>query len=243
MIRIGCSGWNYRHWRGRFYPEKLAMKRWFAFYADHFDTVEINNSFYRLPRPETVDSWRDQAPSGFCYAVKANRYLTQALKLTHCEEPMERMMASFRHFGPTLGPILYQLPPSLVLNLDRLDAFLRLQPRDITPIFEFRHRSWYDDGVYRLLDAHGAGICVHDMPGSSSPRVGTGRTVYVRFHGGQGKYRGRYPEDSLLNWSDWMSEQARSGRAVWAYFNNDMDAAAIDDALTLKAMVGQSVGL
>ena len=242
MIRIGCSGWNYRHWRGRFYPEKLAMKRWFAFYAEHFDTVEINNSFYRLPQPATVEGWRDQAPAGFCYAVKANRYLTQALKLTHCEEPMERMMASFRHFGPTLGPVLYQLPPSLALNLERLENFLQLQPGDIVPVFEFRHPSWYVDQVYRLLDAHGAGFCVHDMAGSASPRVAVGKAAYVRFHGGKGKYWGRYTDEQLLGWADWMSEQARGGRAVWAYFNNDSDVAAIDDALTLKAMTGQNVG-
>ena len=242
MIRIGCSGWNYRHWRARFYPERLAMKHWFAFYAEHFDTVEINNSFYRLPKPATVDAWRDQAPPGFCYAVKANRYLTQALKLTHCEEPMERMMASFRHFGSTLGPILYQLPPNLSLNLDRLGSFLALQPPGIVPVFEFRHSSWYEESVYQLLDRHGAGFCVHDMPGSASPRLATGRAAYVRFHGGQGKYWGRYPEKQLLDWASWMSEQVRGDRAVWAYFNNDANADAIEDALTLKAMIGQVAG-
>lgn len=236
MIRIGCSGWNYRHWRGPFYPEKLVQKRWFAFYAEHFDTVEINNSFYRLPKPETVDAWRDQAPPGFCYAAKANRYLTQALKLKNGGEPMERMMASFRHFGAALGPILYQLPPNLTLNLDRLASFLALQPRGIVPVFEFRHPSWYVDGVYQLLDRHGAGFCVHDMPGSASPRLATGRAAYVRFHGAEGKYRGRYPEKQLLDWAAWMTGQASEGRTVWAYFNNDAEAHAIADALALKTM-------
>lgn len=216
------------------------MKRWFAFYAEHFDTVEINNSFYRLPKTITVDRWRDQAPPGFCYAVKANRYLTQALKLANCAEPMKRMMAPFRHFGATLGPILYQLPPGLARNLDRLKAFLALQPGDFTPIFEFRHASWYEDSVYQLLDAHGAGFCVHDMPGSTSPRIATGRAAYIRFHGSEGKYRGRYAETQLLQWTDWMFDQARSGRTVWAYFNNDANADAVQDALTLKAMVGQA---
>ncbi len=238
MIRVGCSGWNYRHWRGAFYPEKLAMKRWFALYAEHFDTVEINNSFYRLPKADTVDGWRDQAPPGFCYSMKANRYITQALKLSHCEEPMERMMASFRHFGPTLGPILYQLPPSLALNLDRLESFLKLQPPDIVPVFEFRHPSWYEDATFKLLDRHGASFCIHDMPGSSSPRIATGPAAYVRFHGGQGKYWGRYAEDDLREWAGWMTDQERQGRAVWAYFNNDINADAIHDALALKGMTG-----
>jgi uncharacterized protein YecE (DUF72 family) len=136
-IRIGCSGWIYAHWRGRFYPEKLAVKRWFAFYAEHFDTVEINNSFYRLPKAETFDAWREQAPPGFCYAVKANRFLTQAKKLKDCEEPLERMMTPFRHLKPALGPILYQLPPRFRINLERLESFLQLLPKDVINISNF----------------------------------------------------------------------------------------------------------
>ena len=218
------------------------MKRWFSFYADHFDTVEINNSFYRLPRPATVEGWRDQAPPHFCYAVKANRYLTQALKLKDCEEPMKRMMASFRHFGPTLGPVLFQLPPNFGINLERLESFLHILPPDISAVFEFRHASWHADAVYTLLDDHGAGLCVHDMPGSASPRLAVGSTAYVRFHGTNGKYAGHYSEAALREWADWMRDQSRADRAVWAYFNNDTDAAAIGDALMLKAMAGQSTG-
>lgn len=218
------------------------MKQWFGFYAEHFDTVEINNSFYRLPRPDTVDGWRDQAPAGFCYAVKANRFLTQAKKLRDCEEPMARMMDAFGHFGATLGPVLYQLPPSLGIDIERLENFLMLQPIHVAPIFEFRHPSWYVDEVYALLDRQGAGLCVHDMPGSASPRPAVGNIAYVRFHGGKGKYRGRYAETRLLDWADWITGQSREGRAVWAYFNNDIDGAAIEDALTLKAMVGQVAG-
>jgi len=238
MIRIGCSGWNYRDWRGRFYPEGMAAKDWFAFYARHFDTVEINNSFYRLPSPETVDKWRARAPPGFCYAVKANRYLTQTKRLKDCAEPMARMMASFSHFPPTLGPILYQLPPNLPLDLARLETFLHLLPPEPVHIFEFRHPSWYCDAVYALLERHNAGFCVHDMPGSASPRLALGPAAYVRFHGTSGKYRGRYGDGSLRDWAGWMQAQAKEGRPVWAYFNNDYDAQAIDDATRLKAMVG-----
>ncbi|WP_022682911.1 DUF72 domain-containing protein [Sphingobium bisphenolivorans] len=238
MIRIGCSGWNYRHWRGRFYPEKLPMKQWFAFYAEHFDTVEINNSFYRLPKPETVDKWREQAPPGFCYAVKANRFLTQMKKLKDCEEPVARMMASFRQFGPTLGPILYQMPPQFGVDLERLQAFLRILPREQVHMFEFRHPSWYVDAVYALLERHGAGLCLHDMAGSATPRVAVGPVAYVRFHGSGGRYWGRYSETHLRGWAEWMREQASAGRPVWAYFNNDPEAQAIEDARALKALVG-----
>jgi uncharacterized protein YecE (DUF72 family) len=239
-VRVGCSGWIYPHWRGRFYPEKLAVKRWFAFYAEHFDTVEINNSFYRLPKPETFDAWAAQAPPGFRYAVKANRFLTQAKKLKDCEEPMARMMPAFRHLGQTLGPVLYQLPPRFKVNLERLERFLELVPKDVINVFEFRDNSWHDDAVFALLERYGASFCAHDMPGSQSPDLAVGPVAYVRFHGGEGKYWGRYSDEALLRWTDWMMAEARRGREVWAYFNNDIDGHAIHDALTLKAMLRQA---
>ncbi|MDB5726228.1 MAG: hypothetical protein JWQ16_2982 [Novosphingobium sp.] len=240
-MRIGCSGWIYPHWRGLFYPEKLPVKRWFAFYAETFDTVEINNSFYRLPKAETFDAWREQAPAGFRYAVKANRFLTQAKKLKDCAEPLERMMPPFRHLGDTLGPILYQLPPRFKVNLERLESFLEVAPKDVVNVFEFREPSWYCDEVFALLDRHGASFCAHDMPGLVSPRLVVGRVAYLRFHGGISKYYGRYPDERLLEWADWIAEQAHLGRPVWAFFNNDPEAHAIHDAQTLRAMVRQAL--
>jgi uncharacterized protein YecE (DUF72 family) len=239
-IRIGCSGWNYKHWRGLFYPEGLPQRRWFEYYAGHFDTVEINNSFYRLPKAETFETWRAQAPPGFCYAVKANRFLTQARKLKDCEEPLARMMAPFRALGDRLGPILFQLPPRFRINLERLEDFLRLLPRDVVSVFEFRDSSWYTPQTRALLDRYGASLCIHDMAGSASERIAAGPIAYVRFHGATGKYWGRYPDATLASWTGWMTEQARSGRPVWAYFNNDIHADAIHDALALKAMVAQA---
>jgi uncharacterized protein YecE (DUF72 family) len=239
QIRVGCSGWSYKHWRGIFYPEGLPQRLWFDRYAQEFDTVEINNSFYRLPQPETFEKWRDQAPPGFCYAVKANRYLTQAKKLKECEEPLERMMTAVRHLGDRLGPMLYQLPPTLKCNLERLESFLRILPKDVTSVFEFRDKSWYVPETYALLDRNGASFCVHDMRGSASERIAVGPIVYVRFHGGVGKYWGRYSDEVLLSWTDWILNQAREGRAVWCYFNNDIHGHAIEDARTLKSMIRQ----
>jgi len=240
-VRIGCSGWIYQHWRGLFYPQDLPVKRWFAFYAENFDTVEINNSFYRLPKPETFEDWRKQAPEGFCYAVKANRYITQAKKLKDAAEPLIRQMASFDALRPALGPILYQLPPRFRINLERLESFLTLLPEDTTHVFEFREPSWYTDETFALLDRYGASLCVHDMPGSKSPAIAVGPIAYLRFHGGTGKYQGRYSDKKLSDWTAWIREQVREKRPVWAYFNNDPHAHAIHDAQTLRSMVRQAL--
>lgn len=134
------------------------------------------------------------------------------------------------------------LPPNLRLNLERLESFLELLPDDVTSVFEFRDKSWYVDEVFALLERHGASFCVHDMPGSQSPRLAFGPIAYLRFHGGVSKYWGRYSDAALLGWSDWIIEQAQIGRAVWAYFNNDPEAHAIHDAQTLRAMVRQATG-
>jgi uncharacterized protein YecE (DUF72 family) len=236
-IHVGCSGWAYKHWRGILYPQGLPQTRWFDRYAELFDTVEINNSFYRLPPPETFAKWRDQAPPGFCYAVKANRFITQSKKLLDCEEPMARMMAAAVCLGDRLGPLLYQLPPSLKINLERLESFLKIVPRDIANVFEFRDPSWYQAETYALLDRYRASFCVHDMAGSVSDRIAVGPVAYVRFHGGVGKYWGRYRDAALHSWAEWARDESRAGRSVWCYFNNDIHGHAIHDAQTLKSML------
>ena len=240
-IRIGCSGWNYRHWRGPFYPEKLAVKRWFDHYAEVFDTVELNTSFYHLPKAETFEKWRDQAPPGFRYAVKAPRFITHMKKLKDCAEPVEEFLSRARKLGETIGPILYQLPPRWTFNRERMEEFMAWLPPDLDHVFEFREKSWMTEEVLALLDSRGIGFCTHDMAPLTVPRWASGPLAYIRFHGGKGKYWGRYSDEGLLGWTDWAIEQVRSGRGVWCYFNNDMFAHAIDDALTLRAMVAQAI--
>jgi uncharacterized protein YecE (DUF72 family) len=238
-IHIGCSGWVYKHWRGLFYPEGLPQKRWFERYAEEFDTVEINASFYRLPLASTFEGWRDKAPPHFRYAVKVNRFITHMKKLLDCAEAADQFIALARPLGETLGPLLYQLPPSLKLDLARLETFLERLPHDLDHVFEFRNKDWYVPELYALLDRYGASFCVHDMPGSKTERIAVGPIAYVRFHGGEGKYWGRYSDEGLLSWTDWIVEQSRSGRSIWCYFNNDIHGHAIEDARTLKSMVGQ----
>jgi uncharacterized protein YecE (DUF72 family) len=241
QIRIGCSGWNYRHWRELFYPKGLPMRRWYEHYASVFDTVELNTSFYHLPKPETFEKWRDQAPPDFRYAVKASRFITHMKKLRDCEEPLALLLDRARKLGPAIGPILYQLPPSLHLDPERLREFLAILPADLTHVFEFRHKSWYDEEALALLVERGVSFCVHDMASSATPRWAAGPAAYIRFHGAGGKYRGRYSDEALLGWTDWIVEQAKGGRDVWAFFNNDIGGDAIHDALTLRAMVAQAM--
>jgi uncharacterized protein YecE (DUF72 family) len=240
-IHVGCSGWVYRHWRGIFYPEGLPQKRWFERYAEEFDTVEINASFYRVPTASTFEGWREKAPPGFHYAVKVNRFITHMKKLVDCGDDVDRFIGLARPLGKTLGPLLYQLPPSLHRNVERLDSFLSRLPKDLDQVVEFRHKSWYDEEILSLLDRHGIGFVVHDLKGLESPRWASGRIAYVRFHGAGGKYWGRYSDEALVEWTDWCVDQSRQGRSVWCYFNNDIQGHALEDARTLKSMVRQMI--
>lgn len=235
QIRIGTSGWNYAHWQQAFYPEGLTQKDWFSFYAGQFDTVEINNTFYHQPRDATFDAWRDHAPRGFLYAVKANRYLTHLKRLKDPQEPLERFLAGARRLREHLGPILYQLPPNWNPNFERLEAFANVLPEDLTHVVEFRNRDWLCEETYSILDRHNVGLCVHDML-HRHPRRVSGRAVYLRFHGSGTRYGGRYRKRSLTAWAQWIRDVAEE-RDVFAYFNNDENAYAVGDARRLREML------
>ena len=237
-IRVGCSGWIYRHWKDDFYAGQ-PQRAWFDHYAGQFDTVEINASFYRTPTPAMWDGWRDKAPPGFRYAVKANRFLTHLKKLSGVEDATAQFLDLARALGPTLGPILYQLPPNMKRNPERLGAFLALLPTDLEHVVEFRSADWYDSEILGLLDDHGVGFVAHDLVGRPSPRWASGRTAYVRFHGTGGKYVGRYSAEQMEDWARWLIEQRVAGRSAWAFFNNDIHGHSIHDALALKLALEQ----
>jgi uncharacterized protein YecE (DUF72 family) len=232
-IRIGCSGWQYQHWRGDFYPAGLPQARWLEYYAERFDTVEINNTFYRLPEAPTFASWGRRAPRGFVYAVKASRYLTHMKKLTDPKDPLRRFFTRARRLGHAFGPVLYQLPPRWPINLDRLETFLRALPRTRRHVIEFRDPSWYAPESLALLDRYHVALCLHDMPGSASGRHVVGPFVYARFHGVQ-KYSGSYSDATLDDWGGFLANCARGGRTVYAYFNNDTGGHAPRDAVRLR---------
>jgi uncharacterized protein YecE (DUF72 family) len=243
--RVGCSGWNYKTWRGRFYPSDRPSRSWLQYYASVFDTVEINNTFYHLPEAETFACWRRQTPAGFIVAVKASRFLTHIKRLKEPREPIDRLFSRAKALGPRLGPVLYQLPPNFLrndVNLERLELFLRALPtrinrRVVRHVFEFRHPSWYVDETYRLLEGHDATLCLHDKRGSPIFEPFVGPIVYVRFHGTSGHYAGGYPDDRLKHWASVVAEPWKSGRQVYAYFNNDPDAVATENALTLRRLL------
>jgi len=233
-IRIGTSGWHYNDWAGLFYPNKLPKSKWFEYYAQHFDTVEINNTFYHQPKPQTFKNWRKQAPKNFLFTVKANRFITHIKRLKEPQEPLERFFDGAQLLKSNLGPILYQLPPSMHKDLDRLESFIKSLPKRKTSIFEFRHTSWFSDDTYELLNKFGAGFCTHDLVGVPSPRIITGNLIYVRFHGPTGKYQGNYSKAMLKNWADWIKKHIKEVHSIYAYFNNDVSGHAIKNAKTLK---------
>jgi uncharacterized protein YecE (DUF72 family) len=239
-FRVGCSGWQYRHWRGNFYPSDLPVASWFDFYAARFDTVEVNNSFYRLPEASTFRGWSERSPRGFLFAVKASRFLTHMKKLRDPEGPVELFFSRARELGSKLGPVLYQLPPRWPVNLERLDRFLAALPKRVSHAVEFREPSWYAPEVLSRLAKAGVALCLHDMPGSEPARAPVGPFVYVRFHGSGARYGGGYSDERLRDWARWIRERRAEGRRVYAYFNNDVGGHAPRDAARLRDFVENS---
>lgn len=237
-VRIGTSGWEYRHWAGGFYPDGLPRDRWLEFYAERFATVELNNSFYRLPETSTFEGWARRVPTDFRFAVKGSRYLTHLRRLREPAEPLDRLWGRARHLGDRLGPVLYQLPPRWRPNFERLRSFLAAVP-DAPQAVEFRDRRWYSAAVLRALDESGVALCLHDMAGSASPVRPVGPFVYVRFHGAGATYGGRYSSQRLSAWADRIGDWAAAGLPVWTYFNNDIGGHAVRDADRLREMVAR----
>lgn len=245
QVRVGTSGWQYRDWRGAFYPDGLAMTRWFDHYVRVFPTVEVNATFYRLPRPTTVDRWSERAPAGFRYAVKGSRYITHNLKLGDGTDTAVRNVTErIAPLGDHLGAWLWQLSGNLHRDDQRLDRFLGMLPTGPRHAVEFRHGSWFDDEVFAILERHGA-ACVW-ISDRQTPDVFpvTADVVYVRFHGlatdDAERYRYDYTREELAPWAERLSAQREAGRDVWVYFNNDHAARAPANALTLMELLGDA---
>jgi uncharacterized protein YecE (DUF72 family) len=243
VIRVGCSGWNYAHWRnGVFYPPRLPPRRWLEFYAENFDTVEVNATFYRLPRKDAVANWVEQSPAGFLFAVKASRYLTHLKRLTDLDEGLslfyERIEPLAR--SPKLGPVLWQLPGNFHRDDERLTQALETLPPG-RHCFEFRHESWFADEVYELLSNRGTALVIGDTPERPfQAHVLTADWTFVRFHHGTRGRHSNYSDRELEEWSERIAGWAAQAD-VYAYFNNDHNGYAPRNALLLKRLLGIGV--
>ena len=234
---MGCSGWVYKDWRGAVYPDDLPQRRWFEHYSTLFDTVEINNTFYRLPQEKTMDGWAAQAPEGFTYALKLGQFGSHRMKLRDAASWLPNHLERVERLGPSLGPTLVQLPPRWKRNAERLDEFLSAAPAHLRWAVELREASWLHDDVYEVLRRHGAALCIHDLL-PDHPWITTTDWTYMRFHGPDAlarKYWGRYGEEGLAPTAERLGTLLDDGLDVYAYFNNDHEANAVHDASWLRS--------
>jgi uncharacterized protein YecE (DUF72 family) len=229
-LHIGTSGWQYAHWRQTFYPKGVAQARWLEYYAERFDTVELNNSFYMLPKEESFAAWAARTPPGFDFAVKMSRYLTHVKKLVDAREPVERFFSRASSLGDKLGPVLIQLPPTMPLALDRLEATLTLFPAGVRVAVECRHDTWYTPDLHACLEAHNAALVLADSPKRTTPRWRTADWAYVRFHEGTSRPRPCYGRRALTAWARELAGMWSPDDDVYVYFNNDPRGCAIRDA-------------
>jgi uncharacterized protein YecE (DUF72 family) len=236
-VRIGTSGWHYNHWANVFYPEKLPSGARLAHYARTFDTVEINNTFYRLPKPEAVAAWRAAVPEGFLFAVKISRFLSHMKRLRDTGLGLQRFLDATSGLGPLRGPLLLQLPPRWSPDPGRLDAFLEALPPGERCAVELRDPSWHVREVYAVLERRGAAFCSWDLQGVRSPVVLTADFTYARFHGpGTQKYVGSYSPQFLSAWARRIADWTSSLRAVHVYFDNT-EGQALANARDLVRLV------
>jgi uncharacterized protein YecE (DUF72 family) len=239
-VHVGCSGWVYPHWRELFYPKGVPQRSWLSYYAEHFDTVEINNTFYRLPKPSAAQGWVEQSPPGFIFAVKVSRYMTHIKRLTMVEnglkrfnEPLEPLTRSGR-----LGPLLWQFPANFHRDLERLSQALAVLPPG-RHAFEFRHESWFSEDVYGLLREHGAALVIGDESSRwvKTPHIRTADWTYIRLHHGSRGRQGNYSPTEIETWARRIAQWRRETE-IYAYFNNDWEGYAIRNARQLKERLG-----
>jgi len=236
-LYIGTSGWHYKHWLGKFYPADLKPEEQLDYYLTFFDTVEINNSFYRLPTRETFLKWHGDTPAKFLFSVKASRYITHMKKLNESADALDVFLSHAEALSEKLGTVLFQLPPGWKINPQRFDNFLGVLPRSERFVFEFRNSSWYTEDIYSMLRKHNSAFCIYELGGHESPLIVTADFVYVRLHGPGDKYQGSYNNDKLKKWADQLLKWREEGKDAYIYFDNDQEAFAVFNALTLKDIV------
>ena len=237
-IRIGTSGFHYKHWIGRYYPAGIAPGKMLEHYMHDFDTVELNNTFYQLPNESSFDAWRKSTPRDFLFAVKGSRFITHMIKLKDAQRGLTNFLPRAERLRGKLGPILWQLPPGWKVNVERLEEFLSLLPREHRYTFELRNQSWMTDEVLEVLRRYNAAFCIYELAGYQSPIELTADWTYIRLHGPtQFKYQGSYSDEQLAAWATRIKQWSRKLDAIYVYFDNDDRAYAVENALTLKRML------
>lgn len=235
-IRIGTSGWTYKHWQEVFYPVELPQSKWLEYYTDHFETVELNASFYRLPNPKTFENWKTRTPDNFLWSVKASKYITHTRRLKDPEEPLKRLYDAAAGLGEKLGVILMQLPPNLVFEETLFRDFCASLNTDIRHALEIRHDSWLNDNAYDMLNEFNMALCISDTAGRYPyAEEITADFAYVRLHGSQKLYASGYREDELQAWAKKIKSWKRD---TFIYFDNDFEGYAVKDAKSLKKILG-----
>ncbi len=237
MLLVGTSGWQYRHWRGRFYPEGVPASRWLEHYAARFATVEVNNTFYRLPKPATFADWAQRVPDDFVVAMKASQFLTHYRRLRDPDEPVARLLEHAAPLGRHLGPVLLQLPPDLRAEPERLDATLRAFDGRVRVAVEPRHPSWFCDEVSAVLTVHRAALCLADRESRAvAPGWRTTDWSYIRFHSGRARPQPCYGSRALVRWVALVRDLWGEAPDGYAYFNNDAEGCAVRDAIVLAGI-------
>ncbi|MBM3284941.1 MAG: DUF72 domain-containing protein [Candidatus Aminicenantes bacterium] len=234
-FHLGTSGWSYPGWKGRFYPPDLPAKDWLSFYAEHFSTVEINMTFYRFPKPETLESWLERTPPEFTFTLKANRQITHRKRLQNVRSEVRYFYILANSLGKRLGCILFQLPPSIRLDLALLQDFLDTLEPEFRNVIEFRHESWYNDRVYEILQAAGVTFCTVSSAQVPGTAVATSPVAYFRFHGLTGGYKYNYSDEELKGWAQTI--RGAKAEESYMYFNNDYQAYAVRNCLKLGELL------
>jgi uncharacterized protein YecE (DUF72 family) len=241
-VFIGTSGWTYDGWRGPFYPNELAKKRWLNWYATQFGTTEVNGSFYRTPSLEAVRAWREETPDDFVFSWKASKFITHWKRLSEkCQNSIELMETRLKLLGSKVGPVLFQLPARFKADRARLASFLKMLPKRYKYAFEFRDASWYDEAIFDVLRKRNIALCISDHVDAPSPWEVTATHVYIRGHGPTGQYKDQYPLKTLRAWAGRIRQWKRRRLEIFCYFDNDQKSAAPKDARRLVRLLGKPV--
>ena len=240
MLYVGTSGWQYPHWRRVFYPDKLPQKMWLPYFAERFRTVEVNNTFYNLPEQAVFEHWRHVSPEDFVFALKMSRFLTHLKRLRDPEEPVKRFLERARGLRPKLGPVLIQLPPRFHVDVERLEATLKLFPRSVRVAVEFRDGTWFLPEVRALLERRHVALCLADSQRREQPVWRTAAWGMVRFHEGTGSHAPGYERDAMRRWVERVAEMWPARDDVYVYFNNDAGGYALRDAVTFAELAAAS---